>query len=174
MERSPCGESHPTCMNPPSRLSKAWISRLCPLREIRYKRCGIFGDFIYAKTSSLSSTPRGILFSSATADLEEFIGTFLLEYRPLEAKWGFIDVHAGARVYAITSSLHPQGNLLPDLDVTRYVSWVDPIIGIKGRIRFRTGFSSMPTATWEDSERDRNSPGRRFWVQASRFPGGLQ
>jgi hypothetical protein len=76
--------------------------------EIRYKRWGILGDFIYAKTSSLSSTPRGILFSTATEDLEEFIGTFLLEYRPLEAKWGFIDALAGARVYAITSSLHLQ------------------------------------------------------------------
>ena len=53
---------------------------------IRYKRWGILGDFIYAKTSSLSSTPRGILFSSATADLEEFIGTFLLEYRPFELR----------------------------------------------------------------------------------------
>jgi hypothetical protein len=78
---------------------------------------GILDDFIYAKTSSLSSTPRGILFSTATADLEEFIG-LLLEYRPFEVKWGFIDLLAGARVYAITSSLHLQGNLLPDLDIT--------------------------------------------------------
>ena len=103
--------------------------------EIRYKRWGILGDFIYAKTTSLSSTPRDVLFSTATADLEEFIGTFLLEYRPLEAKWGFLDVLAGARVYAITSSLHLQGHLLPNLDITRYLSWVDPIIGIKGRIQ---------------------------------------
>jgi hypothetical protein len=102
--------------------------------EIRYERWGILGDFIYAKTSSPSSTPRGILFSSTTADLEEFIGTFALEYRPLEAKWGFLDVLAGARVYAITSSLHLQGRLVPDLDITRHLSWVDPIIGMKGRI----------------------------------------
>ena len=108
--------------------------------EIRYKRWGILGDFIYAKTTSLSSTPRDVLFSTATADLEEFIGTFLLEYRPLEAKWGFLDVLAGARVYAITSSLHLQGHLLPDLDITRYLSWVDPIIGMKGRIQISRWF----------------------------------
>ena len=108
--------------------------------EIRYKRWGILGDFIYAKTSSLSSTPRGILFSTTTADLEQFIGTFLLEYRPLEAKWGFIDVLAGARVYSITSSLHLQGNLLPDFDISRHISWVDPIIGLKGRIQISRWF----------------------------------
>ena len=79
-------------------------------------------------------------FQAATADLEEFIGTFALEYRPLEAKWGFMDVLAGARVYAITSSLHLQGHLLPDLNITRHVSWVDPIIGMKGRISFSHWF----------------------------------
>ena len=108
--------------------------------EIRYKRWGVLGDFIYAKTSSDSSTPRGVLFSSTTADLEEFIGTFALEYRPLEAKWGFMDVLAGARVYAFTTSLHLQGHLLPDLNITRHVSWVDPIIGMKGRISFSHWF----------------------------------
>jgi hypothetical protein len=108
--------------------------------EIRYERWGVLGDFIYAKTSSGSSTPRGVLFSSTTADLEEFIGTFALEYRPLEAKWGFIDVLAGARVYAFTTSLHLQGHLLPDLNITRHVSWVDPIIGMKGRISFSHWF----------------------------------
>jgi hypothetical protein len=72
--------------------------------------------------------------------LEEFIGTFLLEYRAFEAKWGFLDVLAGARVYAFTTSLHLQGNLLPDLDITRHVSWVDPIIGMKGRIQISHWF----------------------------------
>jgi hypothetical protein len=108
--------------------------------EIRYERWGLLGDFIYAKTSSGASTPRGVLFSSTTADLEEFIGTFALEYRPLEAKWGFMDVLAGARVYALTTSLHLQGHLLPDLNITRHVSWVDPIIGMKGRISFSHWF----------------------------------
>ena len=142
--------------------------------EIRYKRWGILGDFIYAKTTSLSSTPRGVLFSTATADLEEFIGTFLLEYRPLEAKWGFLDVLAGARVYAITSSLHLQGHLLPDLDITRYLSWVDPIIGIKGRIQcFALVFHQCLRRRGRIRSGIGISHGRRFWVQGSKFPGGL-
>ena len=36
--------------------------------------------------------------------------------------------------------LHLQGNLLPDLDITRHVSWVDPIIGMKGRIEISRWF----------------------------------
>ena len=63
---------------------KSLEGALMAVAEIRYERWGVLGDFIYAKTRSNSSTPRGILFSSTTADLEEFIGTFSLEYRPLE------------------------------------------------------------------------------------------
>jgi hypothetical protein len=108
--------------------------------EIRYERWGILGDFIYAKTSSSASTPLGILFSSTTADLEQFIGTFALEYRPLEARWGFMDVLAGARVYSIAASLHLEGHLLQDLNISRHTSWVDPIIGMKGRISLSRWF----------------------------------
>ena len=134
---------------------------------------GILGDFIYAKTSSLSSTPRGILFSTATADLEESIGTFLLEYRPFEVKWGFIDLLAGARGLCDYAQLASAGKPSSGPRHHRYVSWVDTIIGLKGRIRISHWFSSMPTATWEDSERDRNSAGRHFWVQVSKFPDSV-
>jgi hypothetical protein len=51
-----------------------------------------------------------------------------------------MDVLAGARVYAFTTSLHLQGHLLPDLNITRHLSWVDPIIGMKGRISFSHWF----------------------------------
>ena len=130
---------------------------------------GILGDFIYAKTSSLSSTPRGILFSTATADLEESIGTFLLEYRPFEVKWGFIDLLAGARGLCDYAQLASAGKPSSGPRHHRYVSWVDTIIGLKGRIRISHWFSSMPTATWEDSERDRNSAAGTFGFRYPNF-----
>jgi hypothetical protein len=67
-----------------------------------------------------------------------------------------------------------QGNLLPDLNITRHLRWVDPIIGMKGCISISHWFFINARGDVGGfSARERNSPGGRLPVQASKFPGGL-
>ena len=63
--------------------------------ELRYKRWGFMGDFIYARLHDDFEPPAGILFSSTHIVLKETIGTFALSYRVVDSKPAFLDLFAG-------------------------------------------------------------------------------
>jgi hypothetical protein len=102
--------------------------------ELRYKRWGLTGDFIYARLHDDNAPPAGIVFSSTHLVVKETIGTFELSYRVVDSKPAFLDVFAGARLYNVYSQIR----LLPNLgnqgvNVSVTETWADPIIGLRGR-----------------------------------------
>lgn len=102
--------------------------------ELRYKRWGFMGDFIYARLHDDFEPPAGILFSGTHIVLKETIGTFALSYRVVESKPAFLDVFAGGRVYDFYSQirLNPnRGNR--GVNVSGSETWADPIFGLRGR-----------------------------------------
>lgn len=102
--------------------------------ELRSKRWGFFGDFIYARLHDDIAPPAGIVFSSTHEVVKETIGTFALSYRVLDAKPAYLDLFAGARVYSFYSEIV----LRPNPGQTGFAAdgtttWADPIVGLRGR-----------------------------------------
>ena len=102
--------------------------------ELRYKRWGFTGDLVYARLHDDIAPPAGIVFSSTHEVVKETIGTFALSYRMVDAKPAFLDAFAGARIYDFYAQIRLQPNLgQVGVNNERTKTWVDPIIGLRGR-----------------------------------------
>lgn len=105
--------------------------------EARYERFGVFGDLLYSKLSASGSGPRGLL--GAELDNELFVGTLMGEARVVEAGGSSLDIMAGARVWHVGADLAltaPRRTFSRSGDKT----WVDPMIGAKGRLKGASPF----------------------------------
>lgn len=108
--------------------------------EIRNGRFLVDFDILYAKLGA-SVNPRGPLFNSAKMNTSSFIGTLVGGYRIVEGPSYSLDVLAGIRGYSVwtqlsTTSFVPALNLIN----SHTESWVDPIIGVKGRVALNEKF----------------------------------
>jgi hypothetical protein len=101
--------------------------------EIRYGRFGFFSDIMYAKTSDASGTPRGILADSVELGTETLTLTGMADYRLVETPRGSVDAMAGARLWWSKTELSFDGGILDGVDADDEESWVDPMVGVKGR-----------------------------------------
>lgn len=109
------------------------------LAELRYQRFGIYADLVLTNISVDGDTPREILFDDADLRTELFIGTFGGAYRLLEGERGGLDLLAGARVWSVDTRLDLNGGILDDQEFESNQNWVDPVIGIKGRLNLGHG-----------------------------------
>lgn len=108
--------------------------------ELRYRRWGVFADIVYTSISADIDTPFGLVYDGIDAKNQIFAGTFEGAYRLLQGERGFLDVMAGARLWSINTELEANGGLLADRSADHRETWVDPIIGIKGRFIIGDGF----------------------------------
>lgn len=117
---------------------------------------GVFVDLNYTNLSADKSRSRSLerdileQFSvgaevSASADIKEFIGTFMGQWRAIDSDQMSLDLMAGARYWNIDNDIEARASLTvagPESEITVAkavsgsdgASWVDPMIGIKSRI----------------------------------------
>ena len=107
--------------------------------EVRKGRFALVADLIYVDLSGDASTP-GPFFSGADLESETFVGTFQASYRVIEAERGHLDLRAGARVWSVTTKLSLDAGLLAARDREDSETWVDPVVGIQGRLNLGAGF----------------------------------
>lgn len=112
------------------------------IAELRKDRFGVLADLLYMKLSADGETP-GPLFNGADLDLEAFIGTFEGSYRAVESDLGHLDLLAGVRVWSVTTELTLGAGLLPARQREDSETWVDPVIGVQGRLDLGSGFHLM-------------------------------
>ena len=101
--------------------------------QVRYNRWAVTGDLVYARLHDDIDPPNGILFSSTHEVLKETIGTIDLSYRVVDSPKAFLSVYAGARIYDIYTQIVLRPRLAQGVNVSTTETWVDPIIGIRGR-----------------------------------------
>ena len=87
---------------------------------------------------------------NASADIKEFIGTFMGQWRAVDSDQMIVDVMAGARYWNIENDIDVKGTLAGGgplgLSITKELSgsdgasWVDPMVGVKSRIDTDTAF----------------------------------
>jgi opacity protein-like surface antigen len=123
---------------------------------------GVFVDLNYTSLSADKSRSRALerdifeQFSveaqvSASADITEFIGTFMGQWRAVDSDQMTLDLMAGARYWNIDNDIEARASLTGqgpqnELTFSRAVSgsdgasWVDPMVGVKSRIDTDTAF----------------------------------
>ena len=100
--------------------------------EIRYDRFGLFTDLMYVKLSGASAS-LGILSDRIEVDTETLVFTAAPEYRLLDRPRGSLDAMVGGRVWSVDTEISFQGGDLDGTDVSDGETWIDPLIGVKGR-----------------------------------------
>jgi len=110
--------------------------------ELNNGTWGVLADVIYVKTTSdtntfgqIGNTPAALRVGVETST---FTGTLMGEYRVLSQPNGILDLMAGVRVWNvnndITARLAAGGQPVGALSGSDGDTWVDPMVGIKGRI----------------------------------------
>ena len=99
----------------------------------RYHRWEIFADGQYMKVSDTEPL-RGFLFESARVSLKSAFAEGFIGYRVLNCERASISLYAGARYKYMSGDLHLRGALLRSRRPSGSVDWVDPVVGIIGRV----------------------------------------
>ena len=127
--------------------------------EIRKGDFGVFADIYYLDLSTDLATP-GPLFSGVEVGTELLIFTALGSYRALETETAHLDALAGLRVWSVDIDLDFAAGILPAQSHSDGDTWVDPVIGLKGRIALSEhayvtgwgmigGFGVSPDFMWD-------------------------
>ena len=104
------------------------------MAEVRRERFGIFLDVIYLDLETDGSDTPGPLFSTASVTATTRIITPMLEYRIREHNGASVDGMAGARIWYAETGINLAGGTLSGRGATDDETWVDPAVGLKGRV----------------------------------------
>lgn len=104
--------------------------------EVRNGRFSVATDLMYVKLSAGSDTPLGILADSVKLTVKSLIWTGAGTYSLYYSEQGNLDVMAGFRLWAVDNELSFSGGLLGGTSPSDDETWVDPIVGMKGRFSF--------------------------------------
>lgn len=96
---------------------------------------GVFADFVYTDIEFEASTP-GSNFSSASSQSKTWMFTTAGQYRLIENKAYSLDLLAGARYWALESTIELTGGVYPGRKVTNTKNWIDPLVGTRGYVTF--------------------------------------
>lgn len=111
--------------------------------EARNGRFSFAGDFMWAKLSGKQDIDLGLGFGSEVKlTAENWMVTGLGGYSVVYGDGGNLDVVAGARLWAVDNTLKFSGG--GPLDFTGTIkddeTWVDPVVGLKGRANISPDF----------------------------------
>jgi hypothetical protein len=107
--------------------------------EARYGRFGFLSDVMYLKVSDDSHVDARLVDADIDLTAETFTGLGAAEYRLIEEEGGSLDALAGARVWWVNAELDFSGAFF-NASGSDSDTWVDPIIGLKGRLDFSPEF----------------------------------
>jgi len=113
--------------------------------EVRYGRFAAFTDFIFLGLEDDKGATRGPISVTADVKLDTIVWTFGGAYRVIDMDRGSLDLLAGGRLW----NADVKGTLAGPLAVRQRSgskTWVDPIIGINGRIELGSGFALQAEA----------------------------
>jgi len=99
----------------------------------RYHRWEIFADGQYMKVSDTEPL-RGFLFERANVALKSAIAEGFIGYRLLNCERATLSLYAGARYNYMSGDLRLHGALLTGRHRFGETDWVDPVVGLGGRV----------------------------------------
>jgi hypothetical protein len=106
---------------------------------VEHGRWGVFADIVYSDVSTDSKNTPGPLFGSASLDAETFFITPMLQYQVVDNGWAELYPMAGVRVWYSQSTFNFSSGLLNGRSFSDDATWVDPTIGLRGRLMLDKG-----------------------------------
>jgi hypothetical protein len=101
--------------------------------EARKNRFVILTDLQYSDLSTEKGNP-GPFFSSTRGSFKTFVLDPEVGYRILDnGKGAFVDVLGGIRYWHLNATLAFGSGILPAVEVSRSRSWVDGVVGLRGK-----------------------------------------
>ena len=101
--------------------------------EARKNRFIILTDLQYSDIATEKGNP-GPLFSSSRASFKTFVLDPEIGYRVLDnGKGATLDVLGGLRYWHLNANLAFSAGILPAVEVSRSRSWVDGVVGLRGK-----------------------------------------
>ena len=101
--------------------------------EARKNKFVFLTDLQYSDLSTEKGNP-GPLFSSTRASFKTFVLDPEVGYRILDNdKGAFVDVLGGIRYWHLDANLAFRAGILPAVEVSRSRSWVDGVVGLRGK-----------------------------------------
>jgi hypothetical protein len=108
--------------------------------EARYERFSFAADLLWVKLSADENTPFGILAHDVNLTAETLMVTGAGAYSIIYEEGGNLDVMVGGRLWSVTNDLDFNGGLLDGRSFDDSATWVDPLIGLKGRVNLSPEF----------------------------------
>jgi hypothetical protein len=125
----------------------------------RYHRWEFFADGLYMRISD-DARLRGLLFGSAHIVIKDAFAEGFVGYRLFSCEQGHLSLLAGARYNYMRGDFRLLGTRLAGRRAEGAVDWVDPVVGVSGKVRawkpvsFWTranigGFGAASDLTWQ-------------------------
>jgi hypothetical protein len=111
--------------------------------ELRNGRFSLGTDFLWVKLSAEENTPFQVLANSVELETTTLIATGVAGYSIMYGEGGNLDVVAGARLWSVDNELSFNGQAgqpLAGLSFDDEATWVDPVVGVKGRANLSPRF----------------------------------
>jgi hypothetical protein len=108
--------------------------------EVRYGRFAFLTDFMFLGLDTNDEATRGPVAVAAELEMDTIIWTFGGSFRAIENDRVSLDLLVGGRLW----NMDAEGTLVGPLAVRQRSgskTWVDPIIGISGRVELGSGFA---------------------------------
>jgi hypothetical protein len=113
--------------------------------EVRYGPFAAFTDFIYLGLDSNDEVTKGPAAAAVDLELNTIVWTFGGSYRVIDSDRGHLGLLAGGRLWNVNAD----GSLTGPLAVRQHSggkTWVDPIVGVNGRLELGAGFALQAEA----------------------------
>jgi hypothetical protein len=95
---------------------------------------------MYVKVSGSAGTPRGLLANSVSLDTQSLAFTLAPEFRLVDSPRGSIDAMIGARLWSVDTDIAFSGGPLNGVSASDGDTWIDPLVGVKGRVQLTSRF----------------------------------
>lgn len=100
--------------------------------DARYDRFSIVTDIIYARITTDSATPRGILADEVDLKTETFTAMIGAGYSVIDEPQGRLDVIGGVKIWYTETTISFSGGPLGGVSGTDDATWVDAVAGVRG------------------------------------------
>ena len=114
---------------------------LMGLVQVRNERFSAFSDLVYANLSETIRTPKGILADKIEASVETLMWTvgaaYSVYYDPEIANF---DLVVGGRLWSLDTEAKIKGGIFGGTNLNDGETWVDPLVGAKGRVSLSPDF----------------------------------
>lgn len=100
--------------------------------DAHYGPYSIVGDITYARITTDSATPKGVLADEVDLKSETFTAMLGVGYSVLEDEKGRLDVIGGVKLWSVETTISFNGGPLDNVSNRDDATWVDAMVGLRG------------------------------------------